>query len=76
MSVRLRQTGRPVARVKRDAISADVRQYPGAKLKIAILSSADVAGWYFATLLQHGHQAIFVGGQGLRAGAPWLAGTV
>jgi hypothetical protein len=31
-------------------------------LKIAILSSADVAGWYFATLLQHGHQAIFVGG--------------
>jgi hypothetical protein len=42
--------------------SAGVRQYPGAKLKIAILSSADVAGWYFATLLQRGHQAIFVGG--------------
>ena len=32
------------------------------KLKIAILSSADVAGWYSATLMQHGHQPIFVGG--------------
>ena len=31
-------------------------------MKIAILSSADVAGWYFATLLQRAHQAIFVGG--------------
>ena len=31
-------------------------------MKIAILSSSDVAGWYCATLMQHGHQTIFVGG--------------
>jgi hypothetical protein len=31
-------------------------------MKIAILSSADVAGWYSATLMKHGHQTIFVDG--------------
>ena len=31
-------------------------------MKIAILSSADVAGWYSATLMQQGHQTMFVDG--------------
>jgi hypothetical protein len=37
-------------------------KYPGGKLKIAILSSADVAGWYSAKLMQRGHQTMFVDG--------------
>lgn len=36
-------------------------------MKIAILSSADVAGWYSATLTQYGHQTLFVDGHPLSA---------
>ena len=36
-------------------------------MKIAILSSADVAGWYSATLMQYGHQTLFVDGHPLSA---------
>ena len=32
------------------------------RMKIAILSNADVAGWYFATLQERGHKAMFVDG--------------
>jgi hypothetical protein len=31
-------------------------------MKIAILSSAEVVGWYFTTLQQRGHQAMIVDG--------------
>ncbi len=31
-------------------------------MKIAILSNADVAGWYFATLQERGNKAMFVDG--------------
>jgi hypothetical protein len=31
-------------------------------MKIAILSTADVSGWYWATLQERGHEVITVGG--------------
>ena len=31
-------------------------------MKIAILSTADVSSWYFATLLERGHKPSFVDG--------------
>jgi len=34
----------------------------GYQLKIAILSTAEVGSWYFATLLQRGHEPMFVEG--------------
>ena len=31
----------------------------GKKMKIAILSAADVSGWYAATLMERGHEIMF-----------------
>jgi len=54
-----RSHGRRELRGRLDCATTIIEQV---KLKIAILSSADVAGWYCATLMQHVHQTIFVGG--------------